>query len=77
MLQIDGDPLEACSVAAQAALACTVIPATQPIPGESGLLEDFEVVGDLSLGSSVRADDVPLCIAISKVSHVKMSLCYF
>lgn len=59
-----------CSLAALIALSCTNIPATQPIPGESGLLEDFEVQGDLSAGSPVKVKDLPLFITVSKVNYM-------
>lgn len=66
-MQLDGDPLDMCSLATLVALSCTSIPATQAIPGESGLLEDFEVQGDMSTGTPVVADAVPLFITVAKV----------
>jgi hypothetical protein len=57
------------------ALGCTTVPATQPIPGESGLLEDFDVLGDISQGCAVTTSGTPICITIAKVM-VSLGDCY-
>jgi len=70
ILSMDGNPLDACSIAAQVALQCTRIPRTEAIPGESGLLEDFEVIGDLAESTFVQAQAVPLFVTVAKVRHL-------
>mmetsp|Transcript_14095 Transcript_14095/g.24826 ORF Transcript_14095/g.24826 Transcript_14095/m.24826 type:complete len:304 (-) Transcript_14095:65-976(-) len=67
ILSMDGNPLDACSIAAQVALQCTRIPRTEAIPGESGLLEDFEVIGDLAESTFVQAQGVPVFVTVAKV----------
>ncbi len=57
-------------MAAYTAFDSTVVPATRPIPGESGLLEDFDVDGDLSEGSQVSLENFPMMITLSKVSSM-------
>jgi exosome complex RNA-binding protein Rrp42 (RNase PH superfamily) len=68
VLQLDGNPVDMCSVAACVALGCTTIPATEPIPGESGQLEDFNVSGDVSDGSPVDVSAFPLAVTLAKVT---------
>mmetsp|Transcript_99340 Transcript_99340/g.195130 ORF Transcript_99340/g.195130 Transcript_99340/m.195130 type:complete len:304 (-) Transcript_99340:12-923(-) len=67
ILELDGDPLDACSMAAYVALSCCTIPATESIPGESGLMEDFEVSGDISQGTHVAVDRFPIILTLCKV----------
>lgn len=68
ILSMDGDALDTCSLAAQVALECTRIPRTEAIPGESGLLEDFEVIGDIAESTLVETKAVPIFVTIAKVS---------
>lgn len=68
VLQQDGNPIDVCSIATYVALACTTIPATEAIPGESGQMEDFDVSGDVSDGVPVAVAAVPLVVTIAKVS---------
>ena len=68
VLQMDGDPLDACSIATYVALNCTKIPKVEIFVGESGNPEDFEVNGDLGHALSLKAFDIPICISSSKVS---------
>lgn len=70
ILSIDGDALDTCSLAAQVALACTRIPRTEAITGESGLLEDFEVIGDLAESTAVQTDAVPIFVTVAKVREL-------
>lgn len=67
VLQMDGDPLDACSIAAYVALNCTKIPKVEIFLGESGCPEDFEVTGDLGEALSLNAKNIPICISSSKV----------
>jgi len=64
---MDGDPLAHCSLAALVALSCTLVPRTELISADSGLLEDFEVCGDSSMGTALDASRLPICVTISKV----------
>lgn len=74
---MDGNPLDACSIAAQVALQCTRIPRTEAIPGESGLLEDFEVIGDLAESSLVQAQGVPVFVTVAKVRNLRLLRLHF
>lgn len=66
---MDGDPLAHCSLAALVALSCTRVPRTELISADSGLLEDFEVCGDTSIGTALDASRIPISITISKVTY--------
>lgn len=66
---MDGYPLDTCSLAALVALECTRIPRTEAIPGESGLLEDFDVLGDLAESSLVEVRSVPVFVTVAKVGE--------
>jgi len=70
ILQIDGNPSDACAIAACVALRSCKMPKTELIAGESGTLEDFEVSGDLSDGLPFNCSDLPLSITILKVGNV-------
>jgi len=67
IMQMDGDPLDACSIAAFVALSCTKIPRVELCAGSSGQMESFEVCGDLGDGAAINADSVPVCITLAKV----------
>lgn len=64
---MDGDPLDACSMACFAALTCTKLPKVELIVGESGTFEDFDVLGDLAEGTNINTESVPVYVTISKV----------
>jgi exosome complex component RRP42 len=68
--RIDGDPLDACSMAIYAALHTTKIPRVELLTGPSGLPTDFEVVGDVSAALDFPAEGVPLCVTFAKVGSV-------
>ncbi len=70
ILAMDGDPLDACSVAMYVALNCTKIPKIELFVGESGSMEDFEVCGDLGEAVTLNAIHVPLCISSCKIGQV-------
>ena len=67
VLQMDGNPLDACSIATHIALNCTKIPKVQIFLGESGKPEDFEVNGDLGESISLNAKSIPICVSSAKV----------
>jgi len=67
--KLDGDPLDACSMAICAALKCTKVPRVELVRGPSGLAVDFEVVGDPSSALAFPADEVPLCTTFVKVGN--------
>ena len=71
---MDGDPLDACSIATYVALNCTKIPKVEIFLGESGSPEDFEVNGDLGEALSLQARNIPICISSSKVSAGPLSV---
>lgn len=67
VLQMDGDPLDACSIATYVALNSTKIPKVDVFLGESGMPEDFEVNGDLGESTLLKAKELPICVSSSKV----------
>jgi exosome complex RNA-binding protein Rrp42 (RNase PH superfamily) len=69
VLQMDGDPLDACSIATYIALNCTKIPKIEVYVGESGNPEDFEVTGDLGEAILLNARDIPICVSSCKVIY--------
>ena len=64
---MDGNVLDACSIAAFVGLSCTRIPKTELIVGDTGEMEDFDVIGSLSEGHDLIASNVPICIAVAKI----------
>jgi exosome complex component RRP42 len=68
--RVDGDPLDACSMAVYAALQTTKIPRLELLTGPSGVPNDFEVVGDVSAALDFPAEQVPLCITLAKIGNV-------
>ena len=70
IMRLDGDPLDACSMAIYAALHTTKIPRVELLTGPSGLPTDFEVVGDVSAALDFPAERVPLCVTFAKVGSV-------
>lgn len=68
--RLNGDPLDACSMAIYAALSVTKIPKLEPVTGPSGQLDDFEVVGDVDDAITFSARDVPICTTFAKVDRV-------
>mmetsp|Transcript_7866 Transcript_7866/g.13031 ORF Transcript_7866/g.13031 Transcript_7866/m.13031 type:complete len:304 (+) Transcript_7866:47-958(+) len=67
VLSMDGHPIDACSLSILVALRGATIPRTEPLVGESGLIDDFEIIGDLGEGICVDAASVPCYVSISKV----------
>jgi exosome complex RNA-binding protein Rrp42 (RNase PH superfamily) len=61
--------LDPCSVAAYVALNCTVIPKVEIYVGESGRAEDFEISGDISDATKLKAENFPICVSSSKVRY--------
>jgi exosome complex RNA-binding protein Rrp42 (RNase PH superfamily) len=66
---MDGDILDASSIATFIALSSTKVPKVDVIVGESGNLEDFDVVGFLSSGVDIATQKMPVLITVAKVSH--------
>ena len=67
VLQCDGYPLDACSVAAREALLCTKLPKLQMKMGDSGQPENFDVEGDMSSAVGLSTNDLPVCLTMAKV----------
>ena len=70
ILAMDGDSLDACSIAMYVALNCTKIPKIELFVGESGNMEDFEVCGDLGEAITLNAIHVPICVSSCKIAQV-------
>lgn len=64
---MDGNIIDAASMAIFAALRCTRIPKTELIVGESGRFEDFDVSSDLAEAKNLELNDVPLSLTACKV----------
>ena len=64
---MDGNIIDAASMAIYTALRCTRIPKTELIVGESGRHEDFDVSSDLAEARNLQLKDVPLCVTAFKV----------
>lgn len=73
VLRCDGYPLDACSIAAYEALQCTILPKVLLKLGDSGVPETFEVQGDVSDSSYLKADRVPICLSVAKIGHQFLS----
>ena len=69
VLQCDGFPLDACSVAAREALVCTKLPKVQVKVGDSGQPENFDVDGDISTTVGLATNDLPICHTMAKVGE--------
>ena len=68
--RLNGDPLDACSMAIYSALKCTKIPKIELLTGPSGIAEDFEVIGDIVSAIDFPTDCVPICTTFAKVGNV-------
>ena len=64
---MDGDPIDACSIAAYLSLLDLKVPKIQLASNKNGDMEDFEIVGDLSSSVSLPFTTIPLILAIQKV----------
>jgi exosome complex RNA-binding protein Rrp42 (RNase PH superfamily) len=67
--QLDGDPLDVCSVAAYIALQSTRIPKIDTIIGESGRPDDFQVCGDLASSKALQINHIPIYITVVKIGN--------
>ena len=65
--KLDGDPLDACSMAIYSALKTTKIPRVELVLGPSGQAVDFEVVGSTASALAFPAEDVPICATFAKL----------
>jgi exosome complex RNA-binding protein Rrp42 (RNase PH superfamily) len=68
LCQLDGDPLDVCSIASYAALKSTVVPNVELILGGSGLAEDFQLSTDISTAVPLKIHRVPICVTVVKIS---------
>jgi hypothetical protein len=50
------------------ALNCTLIPKIELFVGESGSAEDFEICGDVSEATKLKAENFPICVSSAKVN---------
>lgn len=64
---MDGDIIDACSLAMYAALTSTRLPKIQLLMGEAGVYDDFEVVGDCAEATTLPLNNLPICITAFKV----------
>lgn len=67
LLQVDGDPVFASSLASYIALKVLNIPKVKLINGESGEPDDFDVCGDVVDATTLDVSNVPIIINISKI----------
>jgi len=67
VFQLDGDPLDMCSIACHIALKSTKIPKVDLILGGSGFAEDFQVCGDAAAALPLKTRDVPICVTVVKI----------
>lgn len=67
ILQADGDPLDACSIASFVALHCTKIPKVELSMGEYDKFEDFEISGDLADAVPLKVGNLPITVTLSKI----------
>jgi exosome complex RNA-binding protein Rrp42 (RNase PH superfamily) len=65
---MDGDPSDICSIAAFVALNSTLLPTLLLKRGATGLMDDFDVVGESSQGIKLlNIRNLPILISICKV----------
>ena len=67
MCQLDGDPLDICSIASYVALKSTIVPKTELILGGSGSAEDFQICGDIASALPLKIQNIPICITVVKI----------
>ena len=69
ILKADCSLLDATSIATYIALKCTRVPKTELIIGETGQLDDFEIIGDLVDANALSCDHLPLVITSLKLGQ--------
>jgi len=65
---MDGDPRDACSLAAYVALKCTKVPKLEYFLSENGAIEDFELCGDMGDAILLECGKIPIIITVLQVS---------
>ncbi len=65
--QLDGDPLDICSIASYVALKCTRVPKVELILGGTGAAEDFQICSDTASAVPLKIRDMPICITVVKM----------
>lgn len=67
IIQLDGDPTDACGLAVFAALHCTQLPQLQLKVGKAGTFDDFEVTPDMADNIFLPLRAVPVLVTLHKV----------
>ena len=67
ILQLDGNPIDICSLASLIALQCTKIPKI-----ELCLDDDFTISNDLTDSIKVDMSNIPIIISISKIDNINL-----
>ena len=70
ILQMDGNPTDACSIASYVAFQCCKIPKVTLLAGPSGSMDDFEINGDISEGIPVNISRIPILMTSILVSFI-------
>jgi exosome complex RNA-binding protein Rrp42 (RNase PH superfamily) len=69
VLRVDGEPLDACSLAAYVALHCTRLPALHLKVGSSGVFDDFDLDEDMASNTQLHVGQLPIVISLYKVGN--------
>lgn len=67
ILQLDGEPIDACSIGLYTALKSTYIPKFETVIGESGVEEEFDISGDIADSIPLPIKSLPICITTFKI----------
>ena len=67
ILQADGDPLDACSLASFVALQSCKVPRVELFTGETGQLDDFDIFADLADSLLLDVTGVPIIVTAYQV----------
>lgn len=68
-MEMDGNPLDVCSIATYVAFQCCQVPKINLFAGESGNAEDFEISGDLSDATFMNIARIPILVTVLKVLY--------
>eukprot|EP00597_Dinobryon_sp_UTEXLB2267_P009394 CAMPEP_0170085808 /NCGR_PEP_ID=MMETSP0019_2-20121128/20600_1 /TAXON_ID=98059 /ORGANISM="Dinobryon sp., Strain UTEXLB2267" /LENGTH=202 /DNA_ID=CAMNT_0010302457 /DNA_START=260 /DNA_END=868 /DNA_ORIENTATION=+ len=72
ILQMDGNPTDACSIASYVAFQCCKIPKVTLLAGPSGSMDDFEIIGDISEGIPFNISRIPILMTAIMVGNVPL-----